>query len=132
MPSYVAAMPVSALQDCLCLFEIFVRQPVLSSAALAGGGGDALLTHTLQVGTGLGPTLEFYTLLAHELQRKSLGMWRSEGGGGSGGGGGADAAKSEDVVHIRAGDARQSLPLQVMAGQTQLCMLGERPALRVS
>ena len=87
---------------------------------------------TPQVGTGLGPTLEFYTLLAHELQRKSLGMWRSEGGGGSGGGGGADAAKPEDVVHIRAGDARQSLPLQVMAGQTQLCMLGERRALGVS
>ena len=43
-----------------------------------------------QVGTGLGPTLEFYTLLAHELQRKSLGMWRSEGGAGNAGGGGAD------------------------------------------
>lgn len=77
----------------------------------------------LQVGTGLGPTLEFYTLLAHELQRKSLGMWRSEGGGGSGGGGGADAGKPEDAVHIRAGDARQSLPLQVMAGQPRPCML---------
>ena len=25
---------------------------------------------------GLGPTLEFYTLLSHELQRKSLGLWR--------------------------------------------------------
>lgn len=67
----------------------------------------------LQVGTGLGPTLEFYTLLAHELQRKSLGMWRSEGGGGGGPGGGAGAGKPEDVAHIRAGDARQSLPLQV-------------------
>src|SRR5689334_12394541 len=31
-----------------------------------------------EVGTGLGPTLEFYTLLSHELQKKSLGMWRSE------------------------------------------------------
>eukprot|EP01018_Ginkgo_biloba_P024668 Gb_07122 [translate_table: standard] len=30
-----------------------------------------------EVGTGLGPTLEFYTLLSHELQRKELGMWRS-------------------------------------------------------
>lgn len=28
-----------------------------------------------EVGTGLGPTLEFYTLLSHELQRKGLGMW---------------------------------------------------------
>jgi hypothetical protein len=30
------------------------------------------------VGTGLGPTLEFYTLLSHELQRADLGMWRHE------------------------------------------------------
>ncbi|XP_023533256.1 E3 ubiquitin-protein ligase UPL3-like isoform X2 [Cucurbita pepo subsp. pepo] len=30
-----------------------------------------------EVGTGLGPTLEFYTLLSHELQRAGLGMWRS-------------------------------------------------------
>jgi E3 ubiquitin-protein ligase HECTD1 len=26
-------------------------------------------------GTGLGPTLEFYNLVAHELQRKDLLMW---------------------------------------------------------
>jgi len=31
-----------------------------------------------EVGTGLGPTLEFYTLLSHELQKRSLGMWRHE------------------------------------------------------
>lgn len=30
-----------------------------------------------EVGTGLGPTLEFYTLLSHELQRRTLHMWRS-------------------------------------------------------
>ncbi|CAL1410242.1 unnamed protein product [Linum trigynum] len=30
-----------------------------------------------EVGTGLGPTLEFYTLLSHDLQKTSLGMWRS-------------------------------------------------------
>jgi E3 ubiquitin-protein ligase TRIP12 len=29
-----------------------------------------------EAGTGLGPTLEFYTLLATELQKKALGMWR--------------------------------------------------------
>ena len=42
-----------------------------------------LSTHTVCVqvefmgeeGTGLGPTLEFYALIAAELQRKSLGMW---------------------------------------------------------
>ncbi len=39
---------------------------------------------------GLGPTLEFYTLLSHELQRRSLGIWRhTETPGGSTG----DAAK---------------------------------------
>lgn len=30
-----------------------------------------------EVGTGLGPTLEFYTLLSHDLQKVRLGMWRS-------------------------------------------------------
>ena len=30
-----------------------------------------------EVGTGLGPTLEFYTLLSHDLQKAELGMWRS-------------------------------------------------------
>ncbi|XP_057966486.1 E3 ubiquitin-protein ligase UPL3 [Malania oleifera] len=32
-----------------------------------------------EVGTGLGPTLEFYTLLSHDLQKVGLGMWRSNG-----------------------------------------------------
>ncbi|KAL9296334.1 hypothetical protein ACSQ67_022230 [Phaseolus vulgaris] len=30
-----------------------------------------------EVGTGLGPTLEFYTLLSHDIQRVALRMWRS-------------------------------------------------------
>ncbi|CAA3000435.1 E3 ubiquitin- ligase UPL3 [Olea europaea subsp. europaea] len=30
-----------------------------------------------EVGTGLGPTLEFYTLLSHDLQKAGLEMWRS-------------------------------------------------------
>ncbi|KAL3701580.1 hypothetical protein R1sor_019602 [Riccia sorocarpa] len=34
-----------------------------------------------EVGTGLGPTLEFYTLLSHELQKGSLEMWRTESSG---------------------------------------------------
>ena len=29
-----------------------------------------------EVGTGLGPTLEFYTLLSHDLQKKKLQLWR--------------------------------------------------------
>jgi E3 ubiquitin-protein ligase TRIP12 len=31
-----------------------------------------------EVGTGLGPTLEFYTLLSHDLQKVGLGLWRSD------------------------------------------------------
>lgn len=31
-----------------------------------------------EVGTGLGPTMEFYTLISHELQKSGLGMWRGE------------------------------------------------------
>lgn len=34
-----------------------------------------LPTHRI---SGLGPTLEFYTLLSHELQRASLGIWRHD------------------------------------------------------
>uniref|UniRef100_A0A164V636 HECT-type E3 ubiquitin transferase n=1 Tax=Daucus carota subsp. sativus TaxID=79200 RepID=A0A164V636_DAUCS len=30
-----------------------------------------------EVGTGLGPTLEFYTILSHDLQKTGLEMWRS-------------------------------------------------------
>ncbi|KMS95508.1 hypothetical protein BVRB_007490 [Beta vulgaris subsp. vulgaris] len=31
-----------------------------------------------EVGTGLGPTLEFYTLVGHEFQKAGLGMWRGD------------------------------------------------------
>jgi E3 ubiquitin-protein ligase TRIP12 len=33
-----------------------------------------------EVGTGRGPTFEFYTTVSHELQRAGLGMWRGENG----------------------------------------------------
>lgn len=32
----------------------------------------------LQVGTGLGPTLEFYALVSKELQRADLELWRGD------------------------------------------------------
>jgi E3 ubiquitin-protein ligase TRIP12 len=35
-----------------------------------------------EVGTGLGPTLEFYTLLSHDLQKVGLGMWRANSSSG--------------------------------------------------
>lgn len=31
-----------------------------------------------EVGTGLGPTLEFYTLVSNEFQKEGLGMWRED------------------------------------------------------
>ena len=31
-----------------------------------------------QVGTGLGPTLEFYTLVSKEVQRADLSLWKGE------------------------------------------------------
>ncbi|TKY52885.1 E3 ubiquitin-protein ligase UPL4 [Spatholobus suberectus] len=31
-----------------------------------------------EVGTGLGPTLEFYTLVCQEFQKSGLGMWRED------------------------------------------------------
>ena len=34
--------------------------------------------HLFKVGTGLGPTLEFYALISQEFQRADLGMWRGE------------------------------------------------------
>ena len=30
------------------------------------------------MGTGLGPTLEFYALVSQELQRADLGLWRGD------------------------------------------------------
>ncbi|KAL9426451.1 hypothetical protein AB3S75_033269 [Citrus x aurantiifolia] len=31
-----------------------------------------------EVGSGLGPTLEFYTLVSHEFQKSGMGMWRDD------------------------------------------------------
>ncbi|KAG0466531.1 hypothetical protein HPP92_018111 [Vanilla planifolia] len=32
-----------------------------------------------EVGTGLGPTMEFFTLVSHEFRKAGLGMWRDDG-----------------------------------------------------
>lgn len=44
------------------------------------GSSRALLEiqYENEVGTGLGPTLEFYALVSHELQRVDLEMWRGD------------------------------------------------------
>lgn len=39
---------------------------------------NTLLFSFFQVGTGLGPTQEFYALVSQELQRADLGLWRGE------------------------------------------------------
>jgi E3 ubiquitin-protein ligase TRIP12 len=59
------------------------RQRILESAAkvfeLYSGHKSVLeVEYFGEVGTGLGPTLEFYTLLSHELQKKHLHLWRAE------------------------------------------------------
>ena len=38
----------------------------------------ACFSHLRQVGSGLGPTLEFYTLVSKELQKSELQIWRGE------------------------------------------------------
>ncbi|KAG0597138.1 hypothetical protein M758_UG314500 [Ceratodon purpureus] len=59
------------------------RQRILESAAkvmelYAGDKAVLEVEYFGEVGTGLGPTLEFYTLLSHELQKEKLEMWRTE------------------------------------------------------
>lgn len=59
------------------------RKRILESAAKVFemyGASRAVLEieYFGEVGTGLGPTLEFYTMLSHDLQRKGLGMWRGD------------------------------------------------------
>ncbi|KAK9798991.1 hypothetical protein WJX73_009807 [Symbiochloris irregularis] len=64
------------------------RQRILDSAAkvmelYASNRAVLELEYFGEVGTGLGPSLEFYTLLSHELQKKGLGMWRADTSSGS-------------------------------------------------
>ena len=59
------------------------RKRILESAAkvmelYAHSRAVLELEYFNEAGTGLGPTLEFYTLLSHELQRRGLAMWRSD------------------------------------------------------
>lgn len=71
--------------DCLVVQVRVSRKNMLLSAekvmeTYASHRAVLELEYFGEVGTGLGPTLEFYTLLSHELQRKGLGMWRSDTG----------------------------------------------------
>lgn len=45
---------------------------------LAGSKALLEVQYENEVGTGLGPTLEFYALVSQELQRKDLELWHSD------------------------------------------------------
>lgn len=59
------------------------RCNILESAAkmmtsLARSKAAIEVEYNEEVGTGLGPTMEFYTLVSHEFQKIGLGMWRED------------------------------------------------------
>ncbi|KAI3896011.1 hypothetical protein MKW92_017974 [Papaver armeniacum] len=60
----------------------FPRTHILHSAAQMMDAQANKVTleveYNEEVGTGLGPTLEFYTLVSHEFQKLGLGMWRGD------------------------------------------------------
>nr|XP_027105661.1 E3 ubiquitin-protein ligase UPL3-like isoform X2 [Coffea arabica]XP_027112032.1 E3 ubiquitin-protein ligase UPL3-like isoform X2 [Coffea arabica] len=64
-----------------------------------------------EVGTGLGPTLEFYTLLSHDLQQVKLGMWRSS------------ASSDEPVMEVDGGtDGKTNASLDSLHGERDLIL----------
>ncbi|XP_004537343.1 E3 ubiquitin-protein ligase TRIP12 isoform X5 [Ceratitis capitata] len=63
-----------------------------------------------EVGTGLGPTLEFYALVSAELQRCDLGLWNGSDSYKQNSSNIADVVKSSTSVHID--DASEATPIQ--------------------
>ncbi|CAD6991776.1 unnamed protein product [Ceratitis capitata] len=63
-----------------------------------------------EVGTGLGPTLEFYALVSAELQRCDLGLWNGSDSYKRNSSNIADVVKSSTSVHID--DASEATPIQ--------------------
>jgi E3 ubiquitin-protein ligase TRIP12 len=62
---------------------LVLRDRVLESAAqmmdsYAHVKAPIEVEYNEEVGTGLGPTLEFYTLVSREFQKSGLGMWRQD------------------------------------------------------
>lgn len=81
-----------------------------------------------EVGTGLGPTLEFYTLLSHDLQRRSLKMWRHE-----------DAASPDNMAADSdaaspAEDGGEARPMSRTPSMSRAASMsvGQRPAAAVA
>ncbi|KAK9803385.1 hypothetical protein WJX72_003423 [[Myrmecia] bisecta] len=65
-----------------------------------------------EAGTGLGPTLEFYTLLSHELQKKGLGMWRSDDTSSAGAPATATAASKKPQERVKGEKAEPLVRVQ--------------------
>ncbi|KAF8397626.1 hypothetical protein HHK36_016546 [Tetracentron sinense] len=70
-----AGLPRKKFQVC--------RSHILDSAAqmmdlYACNNYSLEVEYNEEVGTGLGPTMEFYTLVSHEFQKVGLGMWRAD------------------------------------------------------
>lgn len=65
--AFYASSPHPSHSICLQVFELYSNNRSLLELEYFG-----------EVGTGLGPTLEFFTLLSHDLQKRNLKMWRHE------------------------------------------------------
>ena len=67
----------------LCMQVRISRKRIMESAMKVFemyGSSRAVLEieYFNEVGTGLGPTLEFYTMLSHDFQRRGLKLWRGD------------------------------------------------------
>lgn len=77
MPPLLFYKPFESVYFSQCSFEqvcLFLLSPLFCQSCLIYIG----LLSLSQVGTGLGPTQEFYALVSQELQRADLGLWRGE------------------------------------------------------
>ncbi|KAG9453348.1 hypothetical protein H6P81_006252 [Aristolochia fimbriata] len=73
--SHSSGMPREKFQVC--------RDNIMESASqmmdlYASSNAIIEVEYKEEVGTGLGPTMEFYTLISHEFQKAGLGMWRDD------------------------------------------------------
>jgi len=82
--------------------ENLLKQSEVIMAELASSKSLLEIQYENEVGTGLGPTLEFYTLVSRELQRADLGLWKGDAvkisSDADGGDGGMDSDESEATV----------------------------------
>jgi E3 ubiquitin-protein ligase TRIP12 len=83
-----------------------------------------------EAGSGLGPTLEFYTLLSTEFQRRDLGMWRESDipvPDNSSGCANGDSVEVKDIVVCLPGPKPGELPATEKTKQLVTCPFGLFP-----